>query len=87
MKELIMENINTINPTFATIVMPQLISIQDVIKCTGLSRATIYRMIDEKSDHYDPTFPKKVQLSQVRIAWVASEVAEWIHQKIASRSA
>lgn len=82
-----MENINTINPTFATIVMPELISIQDVIKCTGLSRATIYRMIDEKSDHYDPTFPKKVQLSQVRIAWVASEVAEWIHHKIASRSA
>ena len=82
-----METINTINPTFATIVMPQLISIQDVIKCTGLSRATIYRMIDEKSDHYDPTFPKKVQLSQVRIAWVASEVAERINQKIASRSA
>jgi prophage regulatory protein len=44
-------------------------------------------MIDEKSDHYDPTFPKKVQLSQVRVAWVASEVAEWIHHKIASRSA
>lgn len=82
-----METINSINPTFTTIVMPQLISIQDVIKCTGLSRATIYRMIDEKSEHYDPTFPKKVQLSQVRIAWVASEVAEWINQKIASRSA
>ena len=82
-----METINSNNPTFATIVMPQLISIQDVIKCTGLSRATIYRMIDEKSEHYDPTFPKKVQLSQVRIAWVASEVAEWINQKIASRSA
>ncbi len=82
-----METTNSINSTFATIVMPQLISIQDVIKCTGLSRATIYRMIDEKSEHYDPTFPKKVQLSQVRIAWVASEVAEWINQKIASRSA
>lgn len=82
-----METINSINPTFTTIVMPQLISIQDVIKCTGLSRASIYRMIDENSAHYDPTFPKKVQLSQVRIAWVASEVAEWINQKIASRSA
>ncbi|MFW2177918.1 MULTISPECIES: helix-turn-helix transcriptional regulator [unclassified Moraxella] len=82
-----MNTINTTNPTFATIIIPQLISIQDVIQCTGLSRATIYRMIDEKSEHYDPTFPKKVQLSQVRIAWVASEVAEWINQKIASRSA
>ena len=82
-----MKTINPTNLQLTTIVMPQLISIQDVIKCTGLSRATIYRMIDEKSDHYDPTFPKKVQLSQARIAWVASEVAEWINQKIASRSA
>ena len=82
-----MEKIKTAKLELTTIVMPQLISIQDVIKCTGLSRATIYRMIDENSDHYDPTFPKKVQLSQVRVAWVASEVAEWINQKIASRSA
>lgn len=85
-----METITNNNPInqFATpTVMPQLIPIAEVIKFTGLSRATIYRMIDEKSDHYDPTFPKKVQLSQVRIAWVASEVAEWIHHKIASRSA
>lgn len=82
-----MEKIKTAKLELTTVVMPQLISIQDIIKCTGLSRATIYRMIDEKSDHYDPTFPKKVQLSQVRVAWVASEVAEWIHHKIASRSA
>ena len=82
-----MEKIKTAKLELTTFVMPQLISIQDIIKCTGLSRATIYRMIDEKSDHYDPTFPKKVQLSQVRVAWVASEVAEWIHHKIASRSA
>lgn len=82
-----METVKTAKLELTTIVMPQLISIQDVIKCTGLSRASIYRMMNEKSDHYDPTFPKKVQLSQVRIAWVASEVAEWINQKIASRSA
>ena len=67
-----METINTINPTFATIVMPQLISIQDVIKCTGLSRATIYRMIDEKSDHYDPTFPKRYSCHKcVLLGWRA----------------
>lgn len=82
-----MEKIKTAKLELTTVVMPQLISIQDIIKCTGLSRATIYRMIDEKSDHYDPTFPKKVQLSQVRVALVASEVAEWIHHKIASRPA
>lgn len=77
-----MENTNTFN-TFST--MPRLIPISEVIKYTGLSRASIYRMIDEKSPSYDPTFPKKIQLSQVRVAWVTSEIADWINAKIAQR--
>lgn len=77
-----MEQINTIK---SPDVMPQLIPLQEVIKYTGLSRATIYRLIDEKSDSYDPSFPKKVQISQVRIAWVASEISDWINNKISSR--
>lgn len=67
------------------VVMPRLISVNEVMKCTGLSRASIYRMNDETSKSYDATFPKKVQLSEVRVAWVASEIAEWINSKIASR--
>lgn len=67
--------------------IPQLLSIKDVGHYTGLSRSTIYEMVNEKSDRYDPTFPKKVQLTQVRVVWVASEIAEWINNKIDSRSA
>lgn len=67
------------------VMMPQLISINEVMKYTGLSRTSIYRMNDETSKSYDATFPKKVQLSEVRVAWVASEIAEWINSKIASR--
>ena len=67
--------------------IPQLLSIKDVGSYTGLSRSTIYEMVNEKSDRYDPTFPKKVQLTQVRVVWVASEIAEWINNKIDSRSA
>ena len=67
--------------------IPQLLSVKDVGNYTGLSRSTIYEMINENSDRYDPTFPKKVQLTQVRVVWVASEVAEWISSKIAQRSA
>lgn len=66
--------------------IPQLLSIKDVGHYTGLSRSTIYEMVNEKSDRYDPTFPKKVQLTQVRVVWVASEIAEWINTKIATRS-
>lgn len=79
-------NINQSQNQFsAPVMMPQLISINEVMKYTGLSRASIYRMNDETSKSYDATFPKKVQLSEVRVAWVASEIAEWINSKIASR--
>lgn len=67
--------------------IPQLLSIKDVIGYTGLSRSTIYEIINENSNRYDPTFPKKVQLTQVRVVWVASEIVEWIDNKIAERSA
>ena len=62
--------------------IPQLLSIKDVVNYTSLSRSNIYEMINEESDHYDPTFPKKVKLTKVRVVWVASEIAEWINNKI-----
>lgn len=67
--------------------IPQLLSIKDVVSYTGLSRSTIYEITNEKSDRYDSTFPKKVQLTKVRVVWVASEIAEWINNKIGERSA
>ena len=67
--------------------IPQLLSIKDVGSYTCLSRSTIYEMINETSDRYDPTFPKKVQLTKVRVVWVASEIAEWIETKMNERLA
>lgn len=83
-----MENLNVAQPVIEQCNhIPQLLSIKDVGHYTGLSRSTIYEMINKNSDRYDPTFPKKVQLTQVRVVWVASEIAEWINDKIDSRSA
>ena len=83
-----MEQLNVTQPVIEQCNhIPQLLSIKDVGHYTGLSRSTIYEMVNEKSDRYDPTFPKKVQLTQVRVVWVASEIAEWINNKIDSRSA
>ncbi|WP_296175061.1 helix-turn-helix transcriptional regulator [Psychrobacter sp. UBA2769] len=83
-----MENLNTTQPVVEQCNhIPQLLSIKDVGHYTGLSRSTIYEMVNEKSDRYDPTFPKKVQLTQVRVVWVASEIAEWINTKIDARPA
>ena len=82
-----MENLNATQPVIEPCNhIPQLLSIKDVGHYTGLSRSTIYEMVNEKSDRYDPTFPKKVQLTQVRVVWVASEIANWINDKIEARS-
>ncbi|QCB31101.1 AlpA family transcriptional regulator [Psychrobacter sp. PAMC27889] len=87
-KEIVMENLNATQPVIKQCNhIPQLLSIKDVGHYTGLSRSTIYELINEDSDRYDSTFPKKVQLTQVRVVWVASEIAEWIEAKIAERSA
>ena len=83
-----MENLNAVQPAIEQCNhVPQLLNIKEVGNYTNLSRSTIYEMIDESSKRYDPTFPKKVQLTQVRVVWVASEIAEWIDSKIAQRLA
>ncbi len=83
-----MENLNSTQPVIEQCNhIPQLLSIKDVGGYTGLSRSTIYEMINENSDRYDPTFPKKVQLTKVRVVWVASEIAEWIEAKMNERLA
>ena len=81
-----MENSNAAKPVIEQCNhIPQLLSIKDVGSYTGLSRSTIYEITNEKSDRYDSTFPKKVQLTQVRVVWVASEIAEWINNKVLER--
>ena len=72
--------------TASTLQIPRMIPLKQVMHYTALSSTTIYEMVNIKSDRYDPTFPKKVQLTQVRVVWVASEIAEWINTKIAMRS-
>lgn len=72
-----MENLNAPQPVIEQRNhIPQLLSIKDIRSYTCFSRSTVYEMVNEKSDRYDPTFPKKVQLTQVRVVWAASEIAE-----------
>ncbi|GIU03650.1 AlpA family transcriptional regulator [Shewanella glacialipiscicola] len=57
----------------------KLIRLKDVIDCTGLARSTIYKYIDEGS------FPKSVALGGRAVAWVESEIQDWILEKIEAR--
>ena len=65
--------------------IPRMLPLKQVVYYTGLSSTTIYDMLDKRSNRYDPTFPIQVKLSKGRVAWVESEVSQWIGGKIAAR--
>ena len=53
----------------------------EVQRTTGLSRASLYRLIAEGR------FPASIHLSEKSVAWLASEVDGWIAERVvASRN-
>ena len=65
--------------------MNQILNIKQLVEITGLSRATIYSLLDLKSKYYDSSFPKQINITSHRVGWVAKEVNDWIEQKISQR--
>ncbi|KKO47708.1 AlpA family transcriptional regulator [Arsukibacterium sp. MJ3] len=57
----------------------KLIKLKAVMDCTGLARSTVYKFIAEDR------FPKPVKLGTRMVAWVESEIQDWIQQKIEHR--
>ena len=51
----------------------------EVITRTGLSRSTIYRYISESP------FPANISLGSNCVAWLESEIAQWIQSRINQR--
>lgn len=47
----------------------------EVVEVTGLSAATIYRLISKK------LFPAPIRLGPNSVGWLASEVQEWIRTR------
>lgn len=56
----------------------RLIKIREVCNLTGLARPTIYKFIKTKG------FPKQVLLGAA-VAWVESEVEDWISEQMQRR--
>lgn len=71
--------------TGQTFVMNQIINLKEVVQFTGLSRATIYNIMDEDHNQYDPIFPKQAKFTVGRVGWSAFEINQWIVSKLAKR--
>jgi prophage regulatory protein len=56
-----------------------LLRLDQVRARTGLSRSTIYAYIQDKK------FPRPIFISARCVAWMESEIDEWINERIASR--
>ena len=70
---------------------PKLLRRPDVESMTGLKRSSIYNKLNPKCKHFDPAFPRPINLSasdKGSVAWIASEIIAWIEIRIeASRPA
>ena len=57
----------------------RLIKLKEVIEKTSLGRSTIYEFMTKG------TFPKQVSLGAKSVAWIESEVDDWIMERIGQR--
>ncbi len=57
----------------------RLISMKEVMHKTSLARSTIYKYLAEGC------FPKSASLGTSKVAWLESEIDEWIMEKLAQR--
>lgn len=51
----------------------------DVKRMTGLSRSSIYAMIEDNS------FPRQIALGRRAVGWLESDIQDWINQRPTSR--
>ena len=57
----------------------RMLRMPDVIYCTGLARSTIYALMAKNK------FPRQVKVSENTAAWVASEIDDYLAERIAMR--
>ncbi|MBV8634766.1 MAG: AlpA family transcriptional regulator [Burkholderiaceae bacterium] len=58
----------------------RLIRLKEVLRICGMSRTTLYNNIRDKQ------FPEPIQISARAVAWLQSEVLEWLDMRIKLRS-
>ncbi|ENM3861893.1 TPA: AlpA family phage regulatory protein [Vibrio vulnificus] len=54
--------------------------LKEVMSLTGLGRSTIYKFMADETD-----FPKSVPLGGRAVAWVESEIEEWMESRLSIR--
>ncbi len=61
------------------ITIMRFLKLKEVMALTALGRSSIYKFMEENR------FPKSVSLGDRAVAWVESEVEEWMHERLSQR--
>lgn len=62
------------------IIPMRFLRLKEVMSLTGLGRSTIYKFMADETD-----FPKSVPLGGRAVAWVESEIEEWMESRLSMR--
>ncbi len=62
------------------IIPMRFLRLKEVMSLTGLGRSTIYKFMADDTD-----FPKSVPLGGRAVAWVESEIEEWMESRLSMR--
>ena len=57
----------------------RLMRLPEVVQLTGVSRSTIYRWMENGE------FPRQISLGANTVAWLESDVEDWIHRRMSTR--
>lgn len=66
----------------------RLLRLPEVLRLTGYKRSSIYGKTDPKSRQFDPTFPRRVQMTEHgrgAVGWFESEILAWLESRGSSR--
>ena len=61
-----------LRPIASVVRLPQLTQMM------SLSRSSVYLRINEKSDYFDPDFPKPVRLGKKAMGWLQSDINKYL---------
>ena len=64
---------------------PKLMTRSEVLDVLGVSRGTLYNLLQEGGKYSDPDFPKPIRISQTRLGWISDEICRYIEIKASKR--
>ena len=61
--------------------MDRFIRLDELMEIIGVRKSTVYSWMKENGPHYDPEFPRPRRLGNRSVAWLESEVEDWMNSR------